>query len=898
MSPKVLVLVLCLALGSSLLLVAQNEGFRPTTGFIIGLGACGVAVVAATVVIKKRGFITYRVSQHNKPIGTTAGFKEILGVDEITPKGSVMLARNGDRIVAHAYFKISSVPYTLDDLDQQKRHWMTGNFVRILSTLNFGFELIPRVFPVPAAVYLKDIQKKIDDLRLTLSAEGSLANPGRQARLKQLEKLATRLLEGEGVRDVSFLVHIFVEGKNENSTLAQLEINAKTLTSALESGLNVRATRLVNDAMVRSLKEFFPASMNLVPSRLVRMFCWDIAYLVPLARPKLPPVEKLLNGVYMGRTVDGTIACLDISRYPNPHLLVMGKSGYGKSTTVKTFISRQYDLFETSILIIDYAGEYASWVKSRNGSVFDMRENTINPFELGEATLTDRMRQLVDAFQKICDFKSINQRNSFTYYVMKAYYNKGFRPNNPETWKNKAPTLADVIKLMDEEVGGLQMMRQITVMTLLDRLRVLSSGPFGVFGESTLSVDQVTRGFTCIDLSRVTSNTMKDMVAWTMLQHIDSKMRLRGVQHGVRLIVVLDEAWKLCRDEESLAVTIVKEGRKYGYSLCVSSQDATADFAESILANAGTVVIHHTEHPKYLAFFERSYGLNEQEVTRVQNLPVGEAMMKIGDDPRPFFVRIDMEQVEQQRQLEVPRSEAVEEYAKPIEAKVPVIQNIEKSDSYANWSQILPPQQKLGSTRANSPSAKLLPRNAARLLRVVEENPGLKTSDYYRMLNLNDFQGNKAKRELENDGMLESVELPRLEGAGRWGRTLRLKKQTTNRFGGPLHQHLVSTIAMKLRKEKHDVEVEYPLSDGRAIDLLVDGSIAIEVERRDFSLQNITKNIDAGVEKIFVVCQSDTQREKFLAKLRESGIAKERITITTISKLLASDFRSMVESDG
>src|SRR5207249_5930002 len=116
-------------------------------------------------------------------------------------------------------------------------------------------------------------------------------------------------------------------------------------------------------------------------------------------------------------------------------------------------------------------------------------------------------------------------------------------------------------------------------------------------------------------------------------------------------IIAIDEAWKLCRSEGSLPVAIVKEGRKFGYALFVASQDATADLAESILANAGTTVIFRTQHPKYLNFFKSAYGLNEQELSRVQNLSVGEALVKLCDDPRPFFVKVEMEDIEPEQMI-------------------------------------------------------------------------------------------------------------------------------------------------------------------------------------------------------------------------------------------------------
>src|SRR5690606_37366124 len=115
-------------------------------------------------------------------------------------------------------------------------------------------------------------------------------------------------------------------------------------------------------------------------------------------------------------------------------------------------------------------------------------------------------------------------------------------------------------------------------------------------------------------LSHITSESMKDALAYTILQHINEEMSLKGVTNDIRLVVVLDEAWRLCRNPDGLPVKIVKAGRKFGYSLIVATQDATADLAESILANSGTVIIHHTEHSKYLRFYKQSFGLTDQEI--------------------------------------------------------------------------------------------------------------------------------------------------------------------------------------------------------------------------------------------------------------------------------------------
>src|SRR6266516_7838618 len=188
-----------------------------------------------------------------------------------------------------------------------------------------------------------------------------------------------------------------------------------------------------------------------------------------------------------------------LNSYSNPHGCSVGASGSGKSTFIKTFLTRCHDLEQNPVMIIDYAGEYRDWVLSRNGTVVDFSRDIINPFELGSATLADRIRQVVDSFDHNCDFKTINQKNAFTFYVTRAYKEKGFKPTDRETWKGEPPTVQDIIRLMEQDVDHLKPMKQVTVLTLLDRLQAVASGAFGIFGKSTVSIDSLTRGFTCVD---------------------------------------------------------------------------------------------------------------------------------------------------------------------------------------------------------------------------------------------------------------------------------------------------------------------------------------------------------------------------------------------------------------
>jgi DNA helicase HerA-like ATPase len=96
--------------------------------------------------------------------------------------------------------------------------------------------------------------------------------------------------------------------------------------------------------------------------------------------------------------------------------------------------------------------------------------------------------------------------------------------------------------------------------------------------KSTISLDEiVTSGLVDLDLTNLPDERMRALGALTVLQFIKERMRIEGEQavKGVKLITVVDEAWKIAGEENSDIVMIVREGRKYNFSLIVASQNPT-----------------------------------------------------------------------------------------------------------------------------------------------------------------------------------------------------------------------------------------------------------------------------------------------------------------------------------
>jgi len=94
-------------------------------------------------------------------------------------------------------------------------------------------------------------------------------------------------------------------------------------------------------------------------------------------------------------------------------------------------------------------------------------------------------------------------------------------------------------------------------------------------------------------------------------------------------MVVLDEAFKVSRFESSPALTLAKEGRKYGFSLLVSTQDV-GDVNEKVISNSGTVILMRMQDMEQVRRISGGLSLSKRLEERIPQLDVGQALVKLG----------------------------------------------------------------------------------------------------------------------------------------------------------------------------------------------------------------------------------------------------------------------------
>jgi len=350
------------------------------------------------------------------------------------------------------------------------------------------------------------------------------------------------------------------------------------------------------------------------------MLSKGVAKRMPLTHPPEPRQELLLSrpfdGVYVGKTRFLHVPVFwNPDKLINPHIGIIGITGAGKSYTVKTFLTRASLIWNTNAIILDWVGEYGSWVKQAGGRVINLAKERLNMLDLVGLPKHNRIKQIMSSFDILADLKSFPHERDEIEEAIEYIYDK-----------KRKPLLMDVIKHLEKK-------NKKKAARLLKRFSAEGSDFFA--GKTTLDIRKLTNsGLVCIDLHELPTEEIRSLAGLTMLQYIKELMRAEGMQERkkdgkkIRLFVVLDEAWKIAQDERSDVIAIVREGRKYNFSLVIATQNPT-DMHKTIFSNMGTVFVLRLILKEYRDYVRQSIGYSDFIDDEISRFGVGDAAVNM-----------------------------------------------------------------------------------------------------------------------------------------------------------------------------------------------------------------------------------------------------------------------------
>lgn len=330
----------------------------------------------------------------------------------------------------------------------------------------------------------------------------------------------------------------------------------------------------------------------------------------------------------------------DTQAVQNPHLMIMGESGSGKTYAAQCLVA---ELCQTGIpsILFDYGQSFEletldkSFVRFTKPTEYLIGEEglALNPLEIfqrdiqGPNAVATRVSDVFDAVYHLGDI----QRKVLIDAILQAFEAVGIHPSDRTTWTKSLPTLSTLQGILEELAANKDypnyknatgVAARLTTFFMLNSFRSdVSSWSWEKFindKEQRVHILQF-RG-----LEGKTQRVVVELLLW----HLFFFLKSHGQSH-LRLYCVLDEAHHLSFRDGGPVDSLLREARKFGLGIIFASQQPE-DFSPAAFSNSASKLVFQTSDTalkisRFLAAKCSNYASPEQIGEVISVLKQGEA---------------------------------------------------------------------------------------------------------------------------------------------------------------------------------------------------------------------------------------------------------------------------------
>ncbi len=353
----------------------------------------------------------------------------------------------------------------------------------------------------------------------------------------------------------------------------------------------------------------------------------------------------------------------------NSNMVIMGKSGSGKSFATKTLLTH-LAAENSKIFILDPENEYQALAEKLGGKLIDVgtaKEGRLNPFhvittleadeaESGSGTFSVHLQFLEEFFKQILTGISADALEYLNNLILKMYAAFNIRSDTDfsELSPSDYPKFDDLYALIEQEQA------KATESYDVSNLRILSNyiAKFARDGrnanlwngENSLSVTENFTVFNFQSLLANKNNTVANAQMLLVLKWLDNeiiKNRDFNLKHGTdrKIIIVIDEAHVFIDNKYPIALDfmfqLAKRIRKYNGMQIVITQNIKDFVGSPEIARKSTAIINACQYSLIFALapndmgdlctlYEKAGEINETEQQDIINNDRGSAFMITG----------------------------------------------------------------------------------------------------------------------------------------------------------------------------------------------------------------------------------------------------------------------------
>jgi DNA phosphorothioation-dependent restriction protein DptH len=285
----------------------------------------------------------------------------------------------------------------------------------------------------------------------------------------------------------------------------------------------------------------------------------------------------------------------------NPHLLIVGESGFGKTYTTSCLIA-ELARREFPTIVFDYGQgftpESADPLFTREASPIQLEVGrkgvAISPFQIFEADVHGPLsvaQRVADTLVRVYQNLGVQQHATIRQAALDVLEESGIYAKLPSTWQKSLPRFGLLHKKLADDAYDVTNPDRKTARSAASH--VASLFLFDIFRASGVpmkweSLLDRRRQCTIVQLRGLEQNLQRattEFLLWNLLAYLESS----GPQ-PLRCFVVIDEAHRMPTGNGSAVERLLREGRKFGIGIILASQQPE-DFTSIAFSNTATKLI-------------------------------------------------------------------------------------------------------------------------------------------------------------------------------------------------------------------------------------------------------------------------------------------------------------------